>query len=246
MNRMICTLLTLGVAMASFAMDERLEKINTIKKSSDYLYGEATMMTQEEATSLAYDHLQKEVFSWAERDSIQLKVNTLKDINSMTDTIMTRRAEMFRVFVYIEKSKLLPVVDTIDTIKVDTVVISKDSMLVTDKAKQVLHKKFFGKEAKMKQRESDALLRIKNAKNFFELKKIMQPLKEKGDIIDYGKYATAKQPELCYLIIYDPAGNICALLGKGEEERPNLKTGKKDTIRNYRGCGAIWFLLKEE
>ena len=80
----------------------------------------------------------------------------------------------------------------------------------------------------------------------FLLYSIIICIKEKGDIIDYGKYATAKQPELCYLIVYDPAGNICALLGKGEEERPNLKTGKKDTIRNYRGCGAIWFLLKEE
>ena len=246
MNRMICTLLTLGVAMASFAIDERLERINTVKKSNDYLYGEATMATQEEATSLAYEHLQKEEFSWAERDSIQLKVKTPKDINSLADTIMTRRADMFRVFVYIEKLKLLPVVDTIETVKVDSMTVTKDSMFITDRSKQVLRKKFFGKDAKKKQRESDALLRIKDAKNFFELKKIMQPLKEKGDIIDYGKYATVQKPELCYLIIYDPAGNICALLGKGKDVRPNLKTGKEDTLRNYRGCGAIWFLLKEE
>lgn len=74
----------------------------------------------------------------------------------------------------------------------------------------------------------------------------MLPLKEKGDIIDYGKYATAQHPELCYLIVYDPAGNICALLGKGKEERQNLKTGQKDNIKNYRGCGAIWFTLRED
>ena len=173
MNRMICTLMTLGIALTSFAIDGRLEKINTIKKSSDYLYGEATMATLEDATSLAYEQLQKEVFSWAERDSIILRVNTVKDINSLADTIMTRRAEMYRVFVYVEKSKLLPNAATLDTIakqQVDSASASKESILVTDSAKQVLRKKFFGKEGKMKQRQSDALLRIKNAKNFFELK----------------------------------------------------------------------------
>ena len=73
----------------------------------------------------------------------------------------------------------------------------------------------------------------------------MQPLKEKGEIIDYGKYATAKQPELCYLIVYDPAGNIRALLDRGGDIRKNLKTGCDDSIRNYRGCGAIWFTLPD-
>ena len=245
MNRTICTILALGLAITSLALDNRLEKINNIKKNNEFLYGEATMPTQEEATSLAYEQLQKEVFSWAERDSVTLRVSSIKDINCLADSIMTRRAEMFRVFVYIEKSRLLSIVDTIDTIKVDTSSVIKDSIIITDSAKQVINQKFFGKEAKMKQRQSDALLRIKGAKNFFELKKIMLPLKEKGEIIDYGKYATVQHPELCYLVVYDPAGNICALLGKGKDVRKNLKTGKDDTIRNYRGCGAIWFTLKE-
>ena len=85
---------------------------------------------------------------------------------------------------------------------------------------------------------------IKKARNFFELKQIMEPLKQKGDIIDYGKYATAKNPDKCYLIVYDAAGNIKALLGKGAEERLNLKTGQLDSIENYHGCGAIWFRIK--
>ena len=75
---------------------------------------------------------------------------------------------------------------------------------------------------------------------------IIYPLKENGDILDYGKYATAEHPELCYLIVYDPVGNICALLGKGTDVRKNLKTGKDDSIKNYRGCGAIWFTLRED
>ena len=262
MKRLFLSILTLAVVLGAFASDWRQVKINSIKKDNHYLYGEATMPTLEDATSLAYERLQNEVFAWIQSDSI-----TIKDINRLSDTIMTRRVNMYRVFIYIEKSKLKPYtagaiqvdttqVDTIhvDKVKADTVpkkpvvkqpIIKKDSTLLTDSVRQMIQQRFFSPKAKKAHRQSDALQRIKKAKNFFELKEIMQPLKDNGDILDYGKYATAQHPESCYLIVYDPAGNIRALLGKGEEERPNLKTGRKDTLKNYRGCGAIWFTLKE-
>ena len=250
MKRILCSILTLAMVLGSIASDWRLEKINSIKKNKNFLYGEATVSSLELATSLAYEQLQKEVFAWSQNDSI-----TIKDINCMADTIMVRIINVYRVFAYVEKSKLLPA--TADSLQVDTIPVAKeplvkkasikkDSSLITDSVRQVIHKRFFGQEGKKRQRQNDALLRIKKAKNFFELKEIMLPLKEKGDIIDYGKYATAQHPEQCYLIVYDPAGNICALLGKGKEERQNLKTGKKDSIKNYRGCGAIWFTLRED
>lgn len=222
MKRILCSILTFVLVMGASAGDWRLEKINSIKKSSAYLYGEATVSTLEQATTLAYEELQREVYAWLQNDSL-----SVKDINRLSDTLMVRIVNVYRVFAYVEKSKLksLPPVDSV---------------------RQVINKRFFGKEGKKKQRQNDALLRLKKAKNFFELKDIMQPLKDKGDIIDYGKYATAKHPELCYLIVYDPAGNICALLGKGKDVRKNLKTGNDDSIKNYRGCGAIWFTLRED
>lgn len=232
MKRIICSILSLTVVMGVYAGDWRLEKINSIKKNSGYLYGEVTVSTQEQATTLAYEELQREVYAWLQNDSL-----SVKEINRMADTIMVRILDMYRVFAYVEKSKLKP-----DS----TLAPTPDSTLFTDSVCQVIRKRFLGKEGKMKQRQNDALLRLKKAKNFFELKEIMQPLKEKGDILDYGKYTTAEHPELCYLIVYDPAGNICALLGKGKEVRKNLKTGKDDSIKNYRGCGAIWFTLRED
>ena len=248
MKRIICSILTFVLVMGASAGDWRLEKINSIKKNSAYLYGEATVSTLEQATTLAYEELQREVYAWLQNDSL-----SVKDINRLSDTVMVRIVNVYRVFAYVEKSKLksLPPdnvkIDTVQA-KVPSVVKSfekKDSTLFTDSVRQVINKRFFGKEGKKRQRENDALLRLKKAKNFFELKEIMQPLKDKGDIIDYGKYATAKHPELCYLIVYDPAGNICALLGKGKDVRKNLKTGNDDSIKNYRGCGAIWFTLRE-
>ena len=249
MKRIICSILTFVLVLGASAGDRRLEKINSIKKNSAYLYGEATVSTLEQATTLAYEELQREVYAWLQNDSL-----SVKDINRLSDTVMVRIVNVYRVFAYVEKSKLRPLPP--DTVKADTVpakapivkktLEKKDSTLFTDSVRQVINKRFFGKEGKKKQRENDALLRLKKAKNFFELKEIMQPLKDKGDIIDYGKYASAKHPELCYLIVYDPAGNICALLGKGKDVRKNLKTGNDDSIKNYRGCGAIWFTLRED
>lgn len=249
MKRIICSILTFVLVMGASAGDWRLEKINSIKKNSAYLYGEATVSTLEQATTLAYEELQREVYAWLQNDSL-----SVKDINQLSDTVMVRIVNVYRVFAYVEKSKLKslpPDTDKTDTVPAKTPIVEKalekkDSTLFTDSVRQVINKRFFGKEGKKKQRENDALLRLKKAKNFFELKDIMQPLKDKGDIIDYGKYATAKHPELCYLIVYDPAGNICALLGKGKDVRKNLKTGNDDSIKNYRGCGAIWFTLRED
>lgn len=246
MRRVIVIILAACFVLATYANDEKVAQINAIKKNSGYIYGDATLPTLADAVSFAYERLQEEILEWSQLDSITLKVKSAVEINSLADTIMTRRAEMYRVFAYVKKSDLMLQNDSIreepqpSSTITESIAKPKDS-LVTDSIKQVIKQRFGGK----KSRQSDALLRIKEAKNFFELKQIMQPLKENGKIIDYGKYATAKQPELCYLIVYDPAGNICALLGKGEAVRKNLKTGRDDSISNYRGCGAIWFMLPE-
>lgn len=234
MKTLLSILLMLGLTLNLWSMDEALVRINTIKKNADYLYGEATMPTQEEATSMAFEVLQSEVLNWGGKN--------YEHVQRLADTIMVRRANMYRVFAYVKKSALLQggTTQPKDTLKTDSIKtdVPKDS-LVTDGVKKVIMQRFFGRKA------NDALLRLNEAKNFFELKDIMQPLKEEGKIIAYGKYASMEHPEQCYLIVYDPAGNICAILGKGKDERENLRTGLSDSIHNYRGCGAIWFTLNE-
>jgi hypothetical protein len=93
-------------------------------------------------------------------------------------------------------------------------------------------------------REEGIIEQIKKARSFFELRGIMEPLRKNGFITGYGKYATVKNPEDCYFIVYDPAGNIKAILGKGDNVRKNLITGEDDSISNYHGCGAIWFTVR--
>ena len=260
MKRIFALILIVGATLSVMGMDGRLEKMNAIKKNADYIHGEATTDALESAASLAYELLQNEVYAWARQNAIQLNIRSVQDINELSDTLVVQPYRgVYRVLAYLEKSKLMTLQDT-TVMERDTLSVEKDSTsyrkdttsvgkkspsLMNDSVKRMLDRRFFGKEGKKRQRTNDALLRIGKAKNFFELKTIMQPLKEEGKILDYGKYATATKPELCYLIVYDPAGNIRALLGKGEKVRKNLRTGKDDSIGNYRGCGAIWFTLSE-
>ena len=254
MKRLSIFVCWLCLSVVANAADSKQSQINDIKKDSTYLYSDVTMPTQEQATSQAYEQLQREIVSWVTE---QLGDNTESvsalEINRMVDTLVTRRADMYRVFAYASKTNILstfivghaPQRDTVPSN--DSVVgyASKRDMTSADSVKHVvandticylLKQNFLG-------RKGGVIEQIKKARNFFELKDIMEPMKQKGDIMDYGKYVSAEDPEDCYLIIYDPAGNIRALLGKGKESRWNLKTGKNDNLANYRGCGAIWFKL---
>ncbi len=265
MKRLSIIIALLCMVLTVSALNTRQTQINSIKKSKEYLYSDMTMPTPEGAASQAYDELQQEILYWVKDRADKKEGITVspKDINKLIDTIMVRRADMYRVFAYVKKTKLvafykdfnivldetldcddghLPVVPELsvpaDSLQLRDSVEVIDSIandtLVSEKLRKLLKENFLGKK-------NGVIERLKKAKYFFELKKIMEPMKQRGDIIDYGKYATAKNPEDCYLIVYDPAGNIKALLGKGGEERLNLKTCELDSIENYHGCGAIWF-----
>ena len=91
-----------------------------------------------------------------------------------------------------------------------------------------------------------ALEQILAVRSFYDLKSVMVPLKLNGEITKLGKYRTMREPQRSYLIIYDTDARIRAVLGPGSESsRKNLRTGNKDSIYNYGGCGAIWFQLNE-
>ena len=229
MKRTFLIYIALLAVLMTLAMDSKLEDINAIKKSNEFLYAEATMPTPAGADSTARQMLHEEIIRWTTED-LKEPMDSISALQlcKEADTMMTCRANMFRVFTYIRKNKVVPMFK----------LHSDESSLLNDTTKKNLLRRF-GTQKK----DSGVLNLIMKARNFFELKEIMEPLKEKGEILDYGKYATIMNPEVCYLIVYDPAGNIKAWLDKGKDPRKNLKTQKPDALSNYRGCGAIWFIL---
>jgi len=93
--------------------------------------------------------------------------------------------------------------------------------------------------------EDDVLEQLLPITTFYDLEETMKPLKAAGKILEYGKYATMTDPGACYLIVYDRQAKIKAILDKGTTVRKNLKTGADDSEKNYHGCGAIWFKVKQ-
>lgn len=233
--RKLLIIILVFCALLPMVATDRLADINAVKKSPDFLYAEATMKTANEASEVARDLLRDEIIRWT-TEELQKPMDSIQAqrISEKADTMMTSRADMIRVFVFIDKKEL----------DASAPIPAADSTLLTDSTRQLILQRFAPKRKVTK--HGDVITKIMSARNFFELKDVMEPLKEKGEITGYGKYATAKDPAICYLVVYDPAGNLVAWLGKGESVRKNLKTGKNDSEKNYRGCGAIWFTIKEQ
>lgn len=240
MKKPLIILLLVSICQLAFAQDSRLYDINAIKKSPNYLYAEATMLTAEEALLVAQDMLREEIIQWSQKE-MDTPIDSIKaqELSLIADTMMMPRVDKIRVFAYISKAIINPGVQS----KPFATESSTDSTLINDSIRHILIDHFAPKQTKSR---GDVLLRIMKARNFFELRDIMEPMKKNGEITDYGKYATIRDPAICYLIVYDPAGNIVAWLGTGEDKRQNLKTGKSDSENNYPGCGAIWFIIKEQ
>lgn len=69
-------------------------------------------------------------------------------------------------------------------------------------------------------------------------------IEQSSDIAAYGKFKDMPQSGECYLFIYNREGNVPAVLLRNSEGYTNVSSGKQDDIKNYKGCGAIWFQYK--
>lgn len=253
MKKTLSTLLLLLVAVTTMAQTT-MGEINRIKRDSEYLYGEATMNDKQAALQLAYELLETEIKNWAAAKNSKITSVMASQIFEIADTILLSRHNMIRAFVYVntrnlkaQKGKTLvvdvqknepltkPVVEKKEEPVVAANPVTSTTVIKAEEPKKVV-------PAKPK---NDALEKILNVTSFYNLEKTLEPLRVEGKVKSYGKYSTMQNPGECYLIIYDTDANIRAVLGKGTTSRKNLRTGKDDTEKSYKGCGALWFMLDE-
>ena len=99
------------ILWAGQPVDEVKKQINRIKKSSQYIYAESTAQTEEEAKSYAEEILCDEVNKWVAtqrklKGSANLVVNNREEL--WTTLSMPRGTNMFRYFIYVRKSDIIP------------------------------------------------------------------------------------------------------------------------------------------
>ncbi len=221
----IALLLTQGMAAQNTA--DIKKEINMVKRSNSYIYAEATAPTVEEAKAVAEEILYEEVNEWAAtKRKFQTKGNFV--VNNKSDlwtSYNLPRGNMFRSFIYVKKS---------DIISVD------DSDVIGGLSKGVVKLN----PSKATPSFPDAVLQVYHCTKYSELVETMTRLKNSGMITHYARYASLTKPEMYYLAIYDRRGTILSVLTNGTP-RLNVETGKEDGVLNYKGCGAIGFLLSD-
>lgn len=266
MMKRIVSLMSVMLFVSAIWAQNSISDINRLKRDKDYLYGEATLDTKEAALKLAYELLEVEIKNWALNKNTNISSVLASKVYDYADTIVLKRHNMVRAFAYVKKSNLKAIKGK--NIKVDVnkdIPLSKplDEMLqeeetvldtLTNKVEPVAQiesaspiepEAQIGSFSVSPTPEEKVLQELKGITSFYDLEKTMKPLKTAGDITDYGKYTTMTDPNNCYLIIYDQQAVVKAILGKGIAQRKNLMTGADDSEKNYHGCGAIWFKIKE-
>lgn len=230
MKKKLLIILYACAPLCLMAQEDIISRINAIKLDSTYLYGEATLKTQEEASSSAKHLLEISMKEWVERETNSPCRLIFTSLIQNADSMITTRAKMIRFFTYLRKDSLKSILAR-EGVRIDKEELKPVTIPVNTPDEQ---------------NASSVLDQIKQAESFYQLRRIIEPLSAKGLIKGYGKYATMTQPSKCYLIIYDPDGDIRAVLGKGSSERKNLSTGQPDSEHNYPGCGALWFQLNND
>lgn len=223
-RRLIILLCITAYATLAFSqsVDDPKKKINTIKKSSAYIYAETTLENEQDALELAQELLYQRVNEYiaTKKKFKNAKEAVIINQNYATERIQLPRGNMYRAFLYVKKTDIIPT-DNAIVGKVD----NKEEMTSTIEILQ-------------NPDEEDALREILELKTLDDMKTRLPELKNEGKIISYAKYSELANPDNFILIVYDKKGQIKAVLSDGKQ-RKNLKTNSPDDIRNYKGTGAV-------
>ena len=232
--KLACFVAALMISAVAFAQnsEEAKKTINSIKKNSQYIYAEATAATQQDAKDLAEEILYEEINSYVASKK-KMRINPKIFINNrkeLVSSLALPRGNMFRSFIYVKKSDVLAVENSEmignktsngeTAAATTTPVVSTVTPVYADEVKQVMA-----------------------CSTFDEVKNLMTKLKSEGKIRHFGGYASLEDPDPYYLAIYNRQYQIVAVLTPGPN-RTNTKTGEEDKVTNYKGCGAVGFVLK--
>ena len=99
-----------GIAAFSQSVEEQKKKIASIKKNSSYIYAEVTTTSQQQAIDLATDMLHNNVNEWAAKKKKFAGSNKIvtRNTNYTVEQITMPRANMYRAFMYVKKSDVIP------------------------------------------------------------------------------------------------------------------------------------------
>lgn len=232
----------LSICKAQTAL-EVAKNINKVKRDTMYIYAESTTKDLSEAYNNARALLEMQVGDWVRKqnptEGVEVCIVKAKEHLMQLDT---RRGELFRAFVYVKKSDIMPVIDKSEVIVLQ-VAPNTHSELPDPQTAIIIEETPVVESAPALELTTEEK-QMKHICSFYDVEPYIKGLKSKGKLKKYGKYATMPANEDCHLFVYDKQGGISALIRKCGNIQYNLNTLKEDNVKNYKDCGAIWFQLK--
>lgn len=221
----LCCMMVLALAVFSQSVEEQKKMINTIKKSSSYIYAETTLDNEQEALDLAQELLYQRINEYiaTKRKFKDAKETVVINQNYVSEQIKLPRGNMFRAFMYVKKSDIIPTENAVVG-HVETEEYKQSTEFIQDKTENVIK----------------LLCELKTLE---DMRSELARLKHEDMIVSYAKYSELVSPENFILIIYDKQGQVKAVLSEGKQ-RTNLNTNQPDNISNYKGTGAVGVKLK--
>ena len=268
MNRLkFCiSLLMISLVGSIFAQqgEDVKARINQVKRDyKNYIFGDQTAPTEEEALQLAMSELQANLKTYAEdttQGTIEVVVELIKEVATITIT----RGDQYRAFVYVKKpeskkadqpvltekepGKNEPVQETdpTSTTPPPTEVATPEPIppppteqpIVTTSPAETTP------VTGSKHTASQVIAEITKFSTIKELGEYLPAQYKNGAVSHYNEYSQLLQPEAYYLVACDKqTGRIMAVLSPGRDTRTNLRTSKNDKVENYRNCKIIGFQL---
>ncbi len=249
-NKYFIALLSLFITIPQLShaqntrIEEQKKQINEVKKSDKYLYGEATLGDKQSAIDLAKELLYENINKWV---STQKKFATAEKMvtintNYSIDELTLPRGNMFRAFMYVKKSDIIPATN------VQTTDISAEQRrLASQTPDDTVTKpvKASNDEDPQKSLQENAVVKdLLRMTNTSELGALLKQRKQQGSILEYNKLSALQNPENYLMVIFNKEQKVEAVLSDGIN-RINLKSGAADSLQNYKGRGAIGVKIKK-
>lgn len=220
-----------------------INEINRIKMNpQDYIFAEATRKDWTEAYEIARAMLQQNLTDWLmETQGADIKGCVARSDEKFIE-IKAKRGELYRAFVYLKKTDILPFEEPHKII--GTTIPEKEVK------HNVVLKQSSESEQKSVSKASPTLLTpieremIKIVKSS-DIRSFIKDYEEKAKILSYGKYSNRPSSGLYYMFIYDKDGKVPACLKVNGQKVLNLEGQTIDSLDNYKGCGGIWFKVSE-
>lgn len=254
-----CLISSLCVVYGQANSADVTKQINAIKLDNTYITAESTAESWETAADNARALLEVNVLEWIKTTDVvdNLEGFIAKSKKAIVE-LKTMRGNRYRVFLFVKKSDILTFEDKNDMLVVPVqkieseattsssavVPLQNDSQVKSDVEVTTVEKEttpvIVIPKPYQPTADEQTMLEVTS---FDQVNAFLS--KYKNNLDSFGKYKDMPREGDCYLFVYNPQGEVPACLFRGNEGFMNVKTGSADDIKNYKGCGAVWFKYKK-